>query len=167
MPTFMSLIKIISSIPFILIPSRTDVGVFTLRLLMWIYHFMIYICLISIILNTRNCWINFNVVAFDTMYLLFWFWSAQINFFFLSTNVSFWLALLVVVDRCKEVPLWWWSNPISSSEGVFLCSFIASNSPVLAFSTLIFYSIYILALTYISFYFQFYSNLVLQLLHYL
>ena len=69
----------------------------------------------------------------------------------MSTDFSFWLVLFVDAYRCKEISLWWWSNPISISEGVFLCSFIASTPHVLPFSTLIFYSIYILNLPIFSF----------------
>ena len=73
MPTIISSIKTISSIPFMLRPSKTDVGVFILILLMWIYHLIFSICVISIIFNTRNCRINFTTVDFDTAYPFFWF----------------------------------------------------------------------------------------------
>ena len=94
MPIIMSSIKIISSIIFMLIPSRTGVTVFKLRLLMWIYHLIICICVIFIILTPSNCWINFNDVGFDTVYPFFWFWCAEIKLFFLSKDVGFWLGFL-------------------------------------------------------------------------
>ena len=125
MPTIISSIKTISSIPFMLRPSRTVAGLFIFRLLMWIYHLIFSIGVISIIFNTRNYWIDFNHIGFDNIYP-FWFWSAETNFIFLSADVGFWLALFVVVDRCKKIPLWWWSNATSTYEGVFLCSFTAS-----------------------------------------
>ena len=106
-----------------------------------------HICVVSIIFNTRNCWIDLNAVGFYTVYQFFWFWSAQINFFFLSTYVGFWLTLSLVADSSKELSLWWWSNPISTSEEVFLCSFTASTSHVLTFSTLVFCFICILTLS--------------------
>ena len=83
----------------------------------------ICICIIFIILNSRNCWIDFNDVGFDTAYPFFWFWVAQIKLFFLSKSVSFRLGFFfVVADRCREIPLRWWSNPIFISESVFLLS---------------------------------------------
>ena len=62
----------------------------------------------------------------------------------LSADVDFWLTLFVVADGCEEIPLWWLSSPISTPERVFLCSFTESTLYVLAFSTMIFYSFYIL-----------------------
>ena len=64
----------------------------------------------------------------------------------LSADVDFWLTLFVVAGGCEEIPLWWLSSPISTPERVFLCSFTASTLYVLAFSTTIFYSFYILTL---------------------
>ena len=145
MPTIISSIKTISPILFILMPSKTDLVVFILRLLMWIYH-LIFSIWYQFDILTRNYWIDFSAVGFDNVYLFFSFWSALISFFFLSTDVGFWLALFLVADRCKEIPLWCWSSPIFISEGVFLCSFTASSSHVLAFSSLIFCSIYHLTL---------------------
>ena len=104
LPTIISSIKTISSILFIQMPSKTDVVVFILRLLMWIYH-LIFSIWYQFDILTRNCWIDFNAVGFDNVYLYFRFWSAQISFFFLSTDVGFWLALFLVADRCKEIPL--------------------------------------------------------------
>ena len=51
----------------------------------------------------------------------------------------------------QEILLWWWSGFISVSEEAFFCSFITATSHVLAFSTIIFYFIYILTLpTFLS-----------------
>ena len=122
MPTIIS----ISSIPFILRPSTTVAGLLILRLLMWIYHLIFSISVISIIFNTRNYWIDFNDIGFDNVYPFPWYWTAETNFIFLSADIGFWLALFVVVDRYKKISLWWWSNATSTSEGVFLCSFTAS-----------------------------------------
>ena len=122
MPTIIS----ISSIPFMLRPSTTVAGLLILRLLMWIYHLIFAIGVISIIFNTRNYWIDFNDIGFDNVYPFLWFWPAETNFIFLSADIGFWLALFVVVDRYKKISLWWRSNATSTSEGVFLCSFTAS-----------------------------------------
>ena len=122
MPTIIS----ISSIPFILRPSTTVAGLLILRLLMWIYHLIFSISVISIIFNTRNYWIDFNDIGFDNVYPFPWYWPAETNFIFLSADIGFWLALFVVVDRYNKFSLWSWSNATSTSEGVFLCSFTAS-----------------------------------------
>ena len=122
MPTIIS----ISSIPFMLRPSTTVAGLLILRLLMWIYHLIFAIGVISIIFNTRNYWIDFNDIGVDNVYAFLWFWPAETNFIFLSADIGFWLALFVVVDRYNKISLWWWSNATSTSEGVFLCSFTAS-----------------------------------------
>ena len=146
MPTIISFINNTSSIPFKLITSRTHVGVFILRLLMWIYHLIFFICVIAIIFNTRNCWIDFNAVGFDTVYSSIWFWSVKIIFFLLVYCCWCLVGFFVVADRCKEIPLWWWSNPISISDRVFFCFVIARTPQVLPFPTLIFCFICILTL---------------------
>ena len=115
-PTIISSIKIIRSSPFMLRPSRTVAGLFILRQLMWICHLIFSLGVISIIFNTRNYWIDCNDIGFDNVYV-FWFWPAKTNFVFLSADIGFWLALFIVVDRCKKIPLWWWSNATCTSDG--------------------------------------------------
>ena len=151
-----------------LIPSKTDIVIFILRLVIWIYYLIFSIYVIFIIFNTSNCWIDLNAVVFDTVYPFFWFWSAQIGFLFLSSDVLFsGLAFCVVADRFKEIPLWSWSNSIFISEGVFLRSFNVSSSHDLAYSRMVFYSVYILTVSVFLVKIWLYSNLILQLLHYL
>ena len=152
MPTIISSIKTISSIPLMLIPSRTNVGVFIKRLLMWIYHLIVSICDIYIILTPGT--VESTLILLALTLFIDSFGSGLLKyFFFLSTDVDFYLALFVVADRCKDIHLWSWSNSISISEGVFLSSFTTSTSHVSAFSTLIFCSIYILTLPVFFFYF--------------
>ena len=132
LPTIISSIKTISSILFIQMPSKTDVVVFILRLLMWIYH-LIFSIWYQFDILTRNCWIDFNAVGFD---------NVCSNKLFL---LVYWCRFLVgSFFGCWQVQ----GNPfaISISEGVFLCSFTASSSHVLVFPSLIFCSIYHLTL---------------------
>ena len=124
----------------LLMPSKTNVVETADKDLSFhIFHICYFI-----IFHTRNCWIDFNTVGFDAIYPLFWFWSDQINFFFLSTDVGFWLAPFVVAVSYQDICLWWWFNHISISEGIFLFSFTWSLFHLLAFSTLVFCSLYIL-----------------------
>ena len=85
-PIVTSSIKTISSIPFILILSRTDVGVFILRLMVWIYNWYPPYVLSPSYLNpgtVKSTLMLFALTLFIQGYLLvmvmlphFYFWEA-------------------------------------------------------------------------------------------
>ena len=57
-----------------LLLSKTDIVVVSiLRWLMWICHMIFSIYVISMMLNTSNCWIDFKAVCFDNVYSFFGF----------------------------------------------------------------------------------------------